>query len=521
MTSPLFLMLSCLALIFIMCASFSAQDAAQMQNRCASASTISSIAGPSWNGWGADSSNTRFQPAAAAQLRVEDVPGLKLKWAFGFPGARAVSGQPAVVARRVFVSTDNGYVYALDSATGCVYWSFHADAAVRSSVTVERPGSGRPYAVFFGDARANVYAVDASNGMLVWKAQVEDHPSARITGGVRFFEGRVYVPVASGEEGVGGNASYVCCTSRGSVVALSADTGKQIWKTYAISEEPKPTTKNPAGTQLYGPSGAGIWNSPTIDGKRRALYVGTGNAYSAPAASTTDALVAMDLDSGKILWSVQETANDVWLTVCRNNPSPDCGPDHDFGSPPMLRSLPNGQTLLVAGQKSGNVWAHDPDRKGAVVWRTPLVPNTTEFGGKIVWGGASDEQNAYFGLGPGGIASVRLSDGQRRWFTALQPSTGAPTLSGQDGALTAVPGAVISGGWDGIVRVLDSSDGHVLWEYNTIRDFQTVNGVAAKGGSMGAAGPVVAGGLLFVPSGYVGVRNGAPGNVLLAFGKEN
>ena len=491
-----------------------------MPNRCVAVPATSSVRPPAWNGWGADNSNTRFQPAAAAQLRVADVPSLKLKWAFGFPGARAVSGQPAVVDGRVFVSSDNGYVYALDSATGCVYWSFHADAAVRSSVTVDQPGANRPYAVFFGDARASVYAVDASSGSQIWKTKVEDHPSARITGGVRFFEGRIYVPVSSGEEGAGGNATYACCTSRGSVVALSADTGNQVWKTYAIPEEFKPTTKNAAGTQLYGPSGAGIWNSPTIDARRRALYVGTGNAYSAPAASTTDAILAMDLDSGKILWSVQETANDVWLSVCLNNPSPSCGPDHDFGSPPILRTLPNGNTLLIAGQKSGNVWAHDPDRKGAVVWRTPLVSNTTEFGGKIVWGGAADEESAYFGLGPGGIASVRLNDGQRRWFTALQPA-GAPARPGQDGALTAIPGAVISGGWDGVIRILDSSDGHVLWEYNTIRDFKTVNGLAARGGSMGAAGPVIAGGLLFVPSGYVGVRNGAPGNVLLVFGIGN
>ena len=200
-----------------------------------------------------------------------------------------------------------------------------------------------------------------------------------------------------------------------------------------------------------------------------------------------------------------------------HNPSANCGPDHDFGSPPMLRSLPNGNTLLVAGQKSGNVWAHDPDRKGAVVWRSPLVSNTTEFGGKLVWGGAADEQNAYFGLGPGGIAGVRLSDGQRQWFTALQPAAGAAPRPGQEGALTAMPGAVISGGWDGVVRILSSRDGRVIWEYNTVRDFQTVNGVAAKGGSMGAPGPVLAGGLLFVPSGYVGVRNGVPGNVLLVF----
>jgi polyvinyl alcohol dehydrogenase (cytochrome) len=477
-----------------------------------------SLSSPSWNGWGADAGNTRFQPASEAQLSVADIPRLKLKWAFGFPGARAVSGQPALVAGRVFVSADTGDVYALDSMSGCVHWSFHADAAVRSAVTVERPAPGEPYAVFFGDARANVYAVDAAHGAPLWRVHVDDHPLARITGGVRLFEGRVYVPVASGEEGAGGNPAYACCTSRGSVVALNARTGTQVWKTYTIPDAPRPTTKNATGTQLWGPSGAGVWNSPTIDPRRRALYVGTGNAYSAPAAPTTDSIVAMDLDSGKILWSAQGTANDVWVVACINNAAPNCGPDQDFGSPPILKTL-SGASLLIAGQKSGNVWAYDPDRKGAVVWRTPLVSNTAEFGGKIVWGGAADEQNAYFGLGPGGVVAVRLRDGQRQWFASLQPS-GSPARPGQDGALTVIPGAVISGGWDGVLRVLSSTDGHAVWEYNTARDFETVNHVAAHGGSMGAPGPVVAGGLLIVPSGYVGVRNGAPGNVLLVFGVE-
>jgi polyvinyl alcohol dehydrogenase (cytochrome) len=261
-----------------------------------------------------------------------------------------------------------------------------------------------------------------------------------------------------------------------------------------------------------------VWNSPTIDSKRRALYVGTGNAYSAPAATTTDSIVAMDLDSGKILWSVQDTENDVWLSNCIGQARSDtCGPDHDFGSPPILKELPNGSALLIAGQKSGNVWAHDPDRKGAIAWKTPLVSNTTEFGGKIVWGGAADEQNAYFGLGPGGVAAIQLSTGEKRWFTSLQPSPEGAPRPGQDGSLTSIPGAVISGGWDGIVRILAAGNGHLLWEFNTIRDFQTVNGVVARGGSMGAPGPVVAGGILLVPSGYVGVRNGIAGNVLLSF----
>jgi polyvinyl alcohol dehydrogenase (cytochrome) len=513
--------IACGAALFLpLTAAFSAQGAAQTPNSCPSTSPSASLASsPSWNGWGADAGNTRFQPAAAAQLSTADVPRLKLKWAFGFPGARAVSGQPAVVAGRAFVSADTGDVYALDAATGCVYWSFHADAAVRSSVTVERPAPGLPDAVFFGDARASVYALDVVHGTQLWKVHVDDHPLARITGGVRFFEGRVYVPVASSEEGAGGNPAYECCSSRGSVVALDAKTGTQVWKTYTIPDSPKPTTTNAAGTQLRGPSGAGVWSSPTIDARRRALYVGTGNAYSAPAAPTTDAIVAMALDSGKILWSAQGTANDVWLSVCINNATITCGPDQDFGSPPILRTLQDGASLLVAGQKSGNVWAYDPDKKGAVVWRTPLVDNTTEFGGKIVWGGAADEQNAYFGLGPGGIAAVRLHDGQRQWFASLPP---AASLSrpGQDGALTVIPGAVISGGWDGVLRMLAASDGRTLWEYNTARDFETVNHVAAHGGSMGAPGPVVAGGLLLVPTGYVGVRNGAPGNALLAFSVE-
>jgi polyvinyl alcohol dehydrogenase (cytochrome) len=290
-----------------------------------------------------------------------------------------------------------------------------------------------------------------------------------------------------------------------------------------IPDEPRPVKKNSNGVQRWAPAGAGVWNSPTIDPKRHALYVGTGDAYAEPAAKTTDAIVALDLDTGKMLWSIQDTENDVWLAVCSPNNHPEncpdeLGPDHDFGSPPILVPLPGGRDVLVAGQKSGNVWAHDPDNKGAVLWKTPLVANTKEFGGKIVWGGAADDQYAYFGLGPGGVAAVRLSDGQKVWFTPLIPSASLSTHPGQDGPITAIPGVVLSGGWDGVLRALSTQDGKVIWEYNTVRDFESVNGVSAKGGSMGAAGPVVAGKMLFVPSGYAGVRNGMTGNALLAFG---
>lgn len=513
-----------LAWLFIAgCFSLSAQTA---PNPCpvTPASPDQSLAtaasGPAWNGWGSDISNSRFQSAQAAQITAAQVPDLKLKWAFGLEGAKQVFGEPVVVAGRVFFSDDTGAVYALNAATGCVYWTFHAEAGVRAAVSVRisKPAS----IAYFGDLKANVYAVDADKGTLIWKARVDDHPAARVTGSPQLFENRLYVPVASGEEGASSDPEYPCCTFRGSVVALDAASGKQLWKTWIISDVPKMVGKNANGVSRWTPSGGGVWNTPTIDPKRRALYIGTGDAYTTPAAKNTDAVLALDLDSGKILWSVQATANDAWVVGCmRPTPLENCpkdfGPDQDFGSPPILRDIPGGHTLLIAGQKSGNVWAYDPDKHGAVVWRTALVKNTKEFGGKIVWGGAADDRSAYFGLGEGGIAAVDIRNGERRWFTALDPAEDRAKQRGHEGPLAAIPGIVFSGGYDGVLRALSTSDGKVAWQYDTVREFQTVNGVAAKGGSIGSAGPVVAGGALFVPSGFVGVRNGMPGNVLLAF----
>jgi polyvinyl alcohol dehydrogenase (cytochrome) len=464
---------------------------------------------PSWNGWGVDTSNTRFQPEKAAQLSADRIPKLKLKWVFGFPGVKSVLGQPSIAGGRVFIGVDTGTVYSIDAATGCVYWSFQAEAGVRGTVSITRDTA------YFGDMKANAYAVNVNTGELLWKVKVEEHPVARITGAPRLFEGRLYVPVASGEEGAAINPNYQCCTFRGSVVALNASTGRQIWKTYMIADVPQPAGKNSNGVVRWGPAGAGVWLSPTIDPKRRALYIGTGDAYTEPAATTTDSIVALDLDSGKILWAVQDTQNDAWLAGCAGEKRPEncpkeLGPDQDFASPPILKTLPNGRSILVAGQKSGNVWAHDPDKRGAVVWKTALTSTTTEFGSKITWGGAADERNAYFGLATGGVAALQLKDGERKWFTPLD-------RRGQDGPITAIPGAVFSGGWDGVLRALDANDGKVLWEFNTLREFTTVNGVPAKGGSMGASGPVIAGGVVYATSGYIGVRNGTPGNVLLAF----
>ncbi len=502
-------------------------DAKLMPNPCPGNSPIGDLSSkPEWNGWGNDILNDRFQSAKGAGLTADQVPNLKLKWAFGFPGAEEVYGQPTVAGGRVFLGVDTGAVYSIDAETGCVYWSYQADAGVRTAISIGSVKGKGPtkYGVYFGDIRANVYMLDASTGKELWKVKVEDHPVAKITGAPTLYEDRLYVPVSSQEErSAGWSTVYPCCTFRGSVVALDATNGHTIWKTYPVQDPAKPTTKNPNGVQQYGPNGGAVWNSPTIDPKNHAIYIGTGDAYTKPVSRNTDAIMALDMKTGKVMWSIQDTENDAWLSGCGgeiksdNCLSPDeIGPDYDFGASPILKSLPNGHRILVAGQKSGMVWGHDPDREGTVVWKAQLVKKLAL--GMITFGGAADDQNAYFGLRTGGVAAVKMETGEQKWFTPIPPAPG-PGPKGETSAITAIPGAIFSGGWDGMLRAFSTEDGHLLWQYNMIHDYETVNHVPAKGGSMAAPGPTVAGGMLFVGSGYV-FGAGTAGNALLVFAAQ-
>jgi polyvinyl alcohol dehydrogenase (cytochrome) len=495
-------------------APLAAGDARNMPNRCAVGMPMRDpSSGPAWNGWGPDATNARFHRAPG--LSATDIPRLTLKWAFGFPGVSSVYGQPTLAGGRVFVGVDTGYVYALDAATGCVHWSFLAETGVRNAISIGF-ASARP-AAYFGDIRANVYALDANTGELLWKIKADPHPLAVVTGSPALYEGRLYVPVSSREEAAGGSLNYPCCTFRGSIVALDAATGRQLWKTYAIADPPTPTTRNSKGTQLWTGAGAAIWHAPTIDPRNRAIYVATGDAYTEPAAKTTDAVMAIHMDTGAVLWSVQDYENDAWLVACAQDATENCpknlGPDFDFGASPILHSLPGGQRLLLAGQKSGQVFAHDPDHQGKLVWKAALVDKIGES--EILFGGAADDRAAYFGLDNGSLAALDPATGQRKWF--IPPRPPGPRR-GVTAALTVIPDVVFAGGQDGTLRAYASEDGRVLWTFNTLQDFTTVNRVPARGGAMGAPGPVVAGGMLIVGSGYVGLGNGTPGNALLAFG---
>jgi polyvinyl alcohol dehydrogenase (cytochrome) len=496
-------------------------DASLMPNHCPAQPLGDPAKGPAWNGWGADVHNTRFQDAAGAGLTLAQIPNLKLKWAFGFPEGVSAFGQPSVAAGRVFVGADTGFVYSLDMHTGCVYWSYQAKAAVRNAITVGRTGAGASakLAVFFGDMQANAYAIDAASGNLLWTKRVEDHFAARITAAPALYDGRLYVPVSTSEGFSASTPDYPCCTFRGSVVALNAATGAQVWKAYTIAE-PRPTKKNSIGTQLYGPSGVAVWNTPAIDAKRRAIYFGTGDAATEPAPDSSDSIMAVDLDTGKVRWVFQAEPNDATLGGCGAKKSEACpehpGPDWDFGASPILKTLADGRDLLLAPNKSGIVFALDPDRKGAVIWKTNLSERQGGRGTNLVWGGSADQRNLYVGLMSGAITAVQFATGEKVWTTRLaQPGTRESNAA----ASSAIPGAVFIGGTDGKLHALATSDGHELWSFDTARDFTTVNKVAAHGGSIGSIGPTIAGGMVFIGSGYV-VTSGMPGNVLLAFGLQ-
>ncbi len=509
-----------------------AGDAAGMPNRCAKNPPFRGAGKTDWNGWGNGIENHRFQPAARAGLTPGNVAHLKLKWAFGYPDGTSAYGQPTVVGGRVFVGTDTGYVYSLDAASGCVYWSYRPEAGVRNAMTIgpiKSSGSAR-FAVFFGDLKAMMYAVDAQTGKEVWKTRVEDNFATRVTAAPALHEGRLYVPISAWEGFQARVLDYPCCSAVGAVSALDANTGQALWKTYTIEERPHPTRKNSQGVQLWGPAGVPVWNTPTVDTKRHAVYVGTGDSSTYPAPPTSDAILALDMQTGRVIWSRQIYRNDSFIVGCegegRTENCPQVvGPDWDIPMSPMLKTLADGRSLIVFGTKPGDVLALDADKQGEPVWKiNPTSESATDSGSPNgigqrgpVWGGAVDERNAYIGSSAGGISAVGLADGKRKWFTSLNAT--AENKVTHSAAVTVIPGVVFVAGTDGKLWALASGDGHELWSFETARTFDTVNAVAARGGSIVSAGPTVAGGMVFVGSGY-GVVTEKPGNVLLAFGLE-
>lgn len=481
--------------------------------------------GPEWRGWSATSANARAQSAAQSGLTAADVPKLTLKWSFGFPDATSAWSQPTVAGGRLFVGSQNGTVYALDAKTGCIIWTFTAQSGVRTAPVFGARADGVGYSVYFGDTGANVYAVDAESGRLRWTRRVHDHPFARVTGTPTLDGDRLYVPIASLEETAASQPGYECCTFRGSVVALGASTGAVIWQTWFVPPAAV-VGKTAAGVPLWAPSGVAVWSSPTVDAKRQVIYVTTGNTYSGTAAEpTTDAVIALDPKTGARKWSKSLTPGDVF--GCRAgeaNCLDKAGPDFDFGTPAALVTTREGRDVILLGQKSGMAYAVDPDREGEVIWQYRAGQGS--IWGGIQWGLAADSEAVFLPVSdirtptPGGLHAVSLSRGERLWYQPPPPlmceasrTCNAALIS----APTLIPGVLFSGSNDGGIRAHATADGSVIWEYNTNRDFEVLNRIRANGGAIQGPGPTVAGGMVYVNSGY-GDHLGRPGNVLLAFG---
>lgn len=481
---------------------------------------------PSWTSYGIDPANSRYQSAEAAGLTPDTVPKLRLKWAFGFPGVTTSFGTPTVYGGRVMTGSADGNVYSLDAKTGCIRWIFKASEGVRAGLTISPDGD----TTYLADLHAFVYAVKTETGELIWKTHVDDHPLAVVTGTPKLVEGTLYVPVSGGEEEVAaGNPMYKCCTLRGSMVALNAKDGSQIWKTYTIPEAPKLLGHTSIGTEMWGPSGATPWSTPTVDLEKSRLYVGTGVNFREPATKSSDALVAFDMKTGKIDWSHQYLANDVYNFGCLVEQKSNCpkklGVNQDIGVSPILKPLGKGR-ILMFGQKNGLVYGVDPDKNGKILWQTRVSDGGLQGG--LIWGSAADDKNVYYSISGwdpmhpeagGGVVALEIATGKIVWETpAPKPAClGTQGCSaGQPGAVALIPGVVFATSLDGHLRAYSTTDGKIIWDYNTARDFDTVNGVKARGGSMNGTGPVVAGGILYSNSGYS--RNPVmPGNVFLAF----
>ncbi len=487
-----------------------------------------------YSGFGGNLKSTNFRSAEQAGISRDNIGSLKLKWAFAFPDASDMRSKPAIVGKWLITgNSQTGDVYAIDRFTGKLGWHVTASNGIRSGIVVEKQGNS--YTAYFADGATYVYAVDVNKGKIIWSTKAGVDAMAMNTGTVAVSGGKVFVPLSSYEVAAAADSNYNCCTNSGGVAALNAKTGALIWYHRVIPT--KATTRSDKRNKkpFYGPSGAPVWCSPSIDSKRNLLYIGTGENYSLPTTSTSDAIQAINMTTGKLVWNFQATEGDAWNLACPTiiNCPGTKGRDLDFGMAPILVTGKDGKQRLLAGQKSGVVYAINPEN-GKLLWRTRIGKGGA-LGG-IHWGMAADSENVYaanadnlLGLNydslnikiTPGIYAIDIISGQVKWSAPTPKIAGAPSyLRANSAAPVVIPGIVFAGSNDGHLRAYDTSDGHIIWDYNTDKEFETVNGLPGKGGSVDVASPVIADGMIYLNSGYSQFGEKA-GNVLLGFSVKN
>ena len=485
-----------------------------------------------WNGWGNGYNNQRFQSAAGTNISLENVDQLELAWSFGLENSSVARAQPTVLGELMLMGSTSGMVYAFNIETGCAYWTFPAISEVRTSVTVAYSEQLDKHLAVFADMSNRLYVLDAMTGERIWHDDVDDNRYARSTGSPVVYGDRIFVPVSSTEVSAAGRPDHSCCTFRGNVAAYNINTGEKLWHTY-VMEEAKEVGINSIGNPILAPSGAPIWQAPTIDPKRNRIYVGTGQNYSRPTSATSDAVIAFNMDTGNIDWVFQSTEQDAFTMACTSRDEhPNCpepGPDLDIGAPILNVTLSNGKEILVAGTKEAVVFGLDPDNNGAVLWETRIGRGSPlggihwgmTFVGDMLYAPVSDAgpQDVEGNPRKPGLHAIDMKTGEIAWHAqplqrCAQDQRGCSNV--YSAPATASDDFVVSGALNGHLFVHNRATGEVIWEYDSLQDYTTINGVAAKGGSFDATGPVLSGDYMIVNSGYATFGQ-IPGNVVLVF----
>ncbi len=515
--------------------------------------------------WGLGDANRRYVPAAHAGIDRQNVSQLELVWSLAFPKVTDMRSQPAIVGDTLYFGDKTGKLYAIDRRSGCIRAHAEVLSGIRSAITVATLGSGKQLLVF-ADSMASIYALDPDTLAIVWQQAARIYETSVITGSISYHDDRLFVPVSSYEVAVSGSPSHVCCKSHGGVIALDARDGKPLWQWHGTGEATL-QGRNAAGGELYGPSGVSVWSTPTIDAKRNRIYIGTGENLSLPTTDTSDAIVALDMDSGALVWRFQALAGDAWNAACLNggaNCPENPGGDFDFGASVVMATLPDGSELLLAGQKSGDVFALNPDPAGSdgeLIWQRqvsnagigPNLAQSTTNGG-VHWGmalsgerllvAAADPERVRPGYIPKpGLHALDATTGEILWFQGVSrgcdiPEENKPMIGlqnmragktielseqyrcsfyyGLSAALMATDELVFSAGLDGRIRAFDIVNGDLLWQAETARSFAADNGISGHGGAIDVSGQVIADGWLYVQSGY-SMFGQLPGNMLLAY----
>jgi polyvinyl alcohol dehydrogenase (cytochrome) len=498
-------------------------------------------------GFGINADNRRRLTAGQSGLTTASLARLRPAWALAIPNATTMRSQPVLLGTTLFYAASQAStLLAIDAGTGCIKWAAKTPSGIRTSLALGRLGKAGPLAVVGGDEGGHLQAWEAETGKLIWRADPRHDKGGVLTGAPVFAGDRLIVPISALDVAQAMRPTFACCSTHGAVSAVEAATGKVIWTWHATPDAKPLGVKNSAGVEMMGPSGAPVWSTPAVDLKRGLVLASTGENTSPPATGTSDSIIALDLATGRQKWVFQALANDVWNMSCpsgresRRKPGPNCFffegnsvlRDHDFGGGPVLFQA-GGRTLVLAGQKSGDVWALDL-KTGRKVWSDKFGPGTP-LGG-VHWGIAADETRVFAPIAdPGvpepvsasGVHALDAATGKRLWsWRALPDCSEARKARGpgcERAGISAPPlvvdGAVIAAGLDGRLWVLEAATGKVLASLDTAGPRDSVNGLPARGGSVDSGGLFAGGGMVFVGSGYAAFGQ-PPGNALIAFRPE-